>query len=364
MADVLRSVKTVDYPWTYPIGQEPGGRRPRYTTIRADGGRSAAGLRNRCVEDAYEPGSTFKPFMWAEVTALGLARPEEVFNTHDGEWTTPYGRRITDVEPFGTQTWAHILVHSSNIGMVQGTARMSFKQMRDAVLKLGFGSRTKIGLPGESTGLVTPLKRWSNYSQTSVASGYEVAVTPLQMVRAFSVFARTGDAAGTLPPIRLTAIDPELHGGVVGGERVLPAEVANLTRETMRGVTERLDSRLSRNAEAEPLRYDAFGKSGTAEIPLGPPPPGKRRPKGSDGYYQGQYNSSFIAAAPAEHPRVVVVVVIDDPGPQRVATRTHYGAATAGPVNRRIIERTLGYLGVPPTVPLTSGTESVALTDR
>lgn len=362
MSDVLRPVRVVDYPWTYPIGQEPDGRRPRYRTIKDDGGRSAAGLRNRCVEDAYEPGSTFKPFMWAEVTSLGLARPDEVFDTGGGDWTTPYGRHLHDVEGFGQQTWSHILVFSSNIGMAKGTSRLSFKQMHDAVVKFGFGSRTNIGLPGESTGLVTPMKRWSKYSQTSVAMGHEVAVTPLQMVRAFACFARPKELAGTLPPLRLTAINGEEV--VIAGARVLPAEIALLTRETMRGVTDRLDARMSRKADAVPLRYEAFGKSGTAEIPLGPAPKGKRRPKGSDGYYQNQYNSSFICGAPLENPRIVVVAVIDDPGPQRVATRTHYGASVAGPVARRVIERSLAYLGVPASPGHGDGTRSVASADR
>jgi len=362
MAEVLRRVQAVEYPWTYPIGQEPGGHKPRYRTIGDDGGRSEAGLRNRCVEDAYEPGSTFKPFMWAMVTALGLARENEVFDTGSGDWTTPYGRRLHDVEGFATQTWAHILVHSSNIGMAKGTARMSFKQMHDAVVKFGFGSRTNIGLPGESTGLVTPMKRWSKYSQTSVAMGHEVAVTPLQMVRAFAAFARPGELAGTMPPLRLVAAGGEEM--VLPGERVLPAHVAKLAREAMCGVTERLDGRMARKADSVPLRYEAFGKSGTAEIPLGQPPKGKRRPKGSDGYYQGQYNASFICGAPVETPRLVVVVVIDDPGPARVAARTHYGAAAAGPVARRVIERGLTYLGVPPDREAGEAGKTVAVADR
>lgn len=349
LADVLRHVTTVDYSWEYPIGQEPGGRRPRYKTIRDDGGASEMGLRNRCVEDAYEPGSTFKPFMWAEVMSLGVAKPGEWLNT-PSPWRTPYGRSIADVHTVDRQTGADVLVNSSNIGMAMMTMRMSYKQMRDAVVRYGFGSRTGIGLPGESTGLVTSLKRWGPYSQSSVAMGHEVAVTPLQMARAFSVFARSGANAGTLPPIRLTALDGEER--MVEGSRVLDRTTAELTRETMRGVTKNLDSRLATwNTEPVAIRYEAFGKSGTAEIPLGPPPKGKKRPKGSDGYFQGQYNASFIAAAPVESPRLVVLVVMDDPGPAQVASRRHYGARSAGPVVRRILERSLAYLGVPPTYP-------------
>lgn len=350
MTDVLRPVHCVDYSWEYPIGQEPGGHRPRYRTLRDDGGKSVAGLRNRCVEDAYEPGSTFKPFMWSETVALGLASPNETIDTEGGHWRTPYGRPINDVVERGHQTVAEVLINSSNIGMAKITSRMGFDQMRAAVLKFGFGSRTNIGLPGESTGLVTSKKAWSKYSQTSVAMGHEVAVTPLQMVRGFAVFARSGELAGTLPPIRLTAIDGD-HEVSTAGNRVLPRNIAELTRQTMSGVTENLDRRLSKKADALPLRYQAFGKSGTAEIPLGPPPAGKKRPKGSDGYYQGQYNASFICGAPLENPRIVVLVVIDDPGPGKVASRSHYGAATAGPVARRIVERTLTYLQVPPSYP-------------
>lgn len=133
------------------------------------------------------------------------------------------------------------------------------------------------------------------------------------------------------------------------GVRVVDAKAAETTRLTMRGVAEHLDERMSKkNLDFHP-RYDVFGKSGTAEIPLGEPPKGRHRPKGSDGYFEGQYNSSFLAGGPTDKPRLVVLVVIDDPGPEMVRTRRHYGASTAGPVNRRILERGLAYIGVPPS---------------
>src|SRR5262249_803272 len=132
--------------------------------------------------------------------------------------------------------------------------------------------------------------------------------------------------------------------------RVLPAAIANLARETMRGVAHNLDLKMAKMRADEPQpRYDLFAKSGTAEIPLSKPPPGVKRPRGLKGYFPNQYNSSFIAAGPSEEPRLICVVVIDDPGPEQVRTKHHYGAIVAGPVVRRVMERSLAYLGVPPS---------------
>lgn len=348
MADLYRDVEgAVEFDWTSVPRRSDDGDGTRYVVLQDDPLRrvhSSLG-RNRCVEDVYEPGSTFKPFVWAVATELGLARQDEVFKT-GMSWKVPYaGRVIRDVTRRDEMTWAEVLIHSSNIGMAQVAERMSARQLRDAVVRFGFGSRTNIGLPGESPGIVTTARRWTRYSQTSVAMGHEVAVTPVQIARAFSVFARTGERAGTMPRLRLTAAErdePEVS------LRVLPADVANLAREVMGGVTERLDERLVRGGtlEAKP-RYPMFGKSGTAEIPLGSPPAGGRLPRGSDGYFKDQYFSSFLAAAPTDEPRIVVLVVIDDPGPSRVKSRTHYGSAVAGPVVRRIVDAVLPVLGVP-----------------
>lgn len=310
----------------------------RYEALRPDPRREihpALG-RNRCVEDAYEPGSTFKPFIWSVSTELGLAEPGEIIDCEGGAWVTPFGRRLEDVVRRGRQSWRDVLVHSSNIGMGKVGLRFSDAQMRDAVKRFGFGERTEIGLPGESVGLVTDLKDWSAYTKTSVPMGYEVAVTPVQMVRAFAAFCRTGERAGTLPTLRLTAASwddptPSLL------YRVLPPEVAVLARDAMRGVADNMDLLMRRRgqADAEPT-YPLFGKSGTAKI---------ARPDGR-GYYE-QYVSSFVAGAPAHDPALVILVVIDDPGPEQIRSRMHYGSAVAGPVVRRVTERVLPYLGVP-----------------
>lgn len=367
MADIVRPTPdAVEYNWTTLIARDKqyggGAAGPRYRTIALDPRRAihpALG-RNRCIEDIYEPGSTFKPFMWSAATELGVVSPSEVFNTHGGQWVTPYGRGISDVTRRDSQTWTDVLINSSNIGMVQGLSRLTFAQMHDAVTKFGFGKITGIGLPGEASGLVTPLKRWSNYSQTSVAMGHEVAVTPVQMVRAFSVFARPGELSGTMAPVRMLAASDETPEVRVT-RRILPVEIADLTRETMRGVTHNLDKVLAQRTPPEDnWRYELFGKSGTAEIPMTTPPPGKHRPKGSDGYFRGQYNASFIAGGPVEAPRLVTVVVIDDPGPELVKVRKHRGTGVAGPVVRRYMDRALAYLGVPASQSPAGGVAHVA----
>ncbi len=358
MVDIVRDAPdAVPYDWRTLIPRDKpwagGNNGPRYQTIHPDPARAihpALG-RNRCVEDIYEPGSTFKPFMWSAATELGLTDPDETFDTHGGHYTTPYGRGISDVVKRDYQSWRDVLINSSNIGMIQGTARMDAGQMHAAVVKFGFGRTTQTGLPGESGGIVTPLTKWTKYTHTSVAMGHEVAVTPVQMVRGFSVFARSGDKAGTLPPVRLTAQELGTSAAVQVTKRILPRDIAELTRETMRGVTANLDRKLAAGPQHETgWRYELFGKSGTAEIPMGDAPKGLRRPKGSDGYFRGQYNASFIAGGPVESPRLVMVAIIDDPSPEHVRGKTHYGAARAGPVVRRTMERALAYLAVPPSL--------------
>ncbi len=347
MVDVVRELPGLrEIDWDHPPGTP--GSEGRYRTIRVDPARWAEPslARNRIVEDVYEPGSTFKPFMWAAVTELGLVQPDEVIDTENGTWKTPYGRAVIDVAARSQQTWTEVLVNSSNVGMVKGTMRLNAEQMHSAVRRFGFGTRTKVGLVGESPGLVTSLKSWTKYTHTSVAFGYEVAVTPMQMIRAFSAFARTGSLSGTVPDLSLIAHeidqppDPSAQN-----RRAASPEVAELTRRTIAKVVENLESKVLRS-ESGTYRYNAFGKSGTAKVPLGKPPAGKKLPRGHQGYYPRQYISSFVCGAPLNEPRIVVLAIIDDPGPIAVQRNAYYGSMVAGPVSRRFLERALTYLGV------------------
>jgi cell division protein FtsI (penicillin-binding protein 3) len=277
--------------------------------------------RNRCVTDPYEPGSTFKPFVWAAATELGFADPDEVLKTPPPGvvYRTSRGRRIRDAFPYAEATWHETLVRSLNSGMAIVAERMSQRELREAVLRFGFGSPTRSGLPGETAGILTSPRNWNHYTQTSVPMGQEIAVTPLQMVRAFSVFARDG----TLPPIRSTAISAdEMHIEVT--QQVLSIETVMLARDAMLDAATRNQSKT----------YQIFGKSGTAQLPR----------RDGRGYHENRYVSSFIAGAPFDDPHIVVLCVIDDPD-KKIG---HFGGTIAGPVVRDVIDETLTYLGVRP----------------
>lgn len=284
--------------------------------------------RNRCVTDPYEPGSTFKPFIWAVATELGRATPDEVLPTPEtGVYRTSRGRAIRDAFNVGDATWHTTLIKSLNSGMAYVAERLTEREMQDAVRRFGFGAKTDCGLPGETIGIVTSPKDWTHYTQTSVAMGHEIAVTPVQMVRAFAVFARDG----TLPSLRLTAPSPADHEYHFI-HRVLSPELTLQAREAMRDV---MTDGTGRRAQSQ--HYQLFAKSGTAQLPR----------RDGRGYHEDRYVSSFIAGAPFTDPRLVVLCVIDDPDKRQ----GHYGGAIAGPVVRDVMDEALTYLGVAPDQP-------------
>lgn len=301
--------------------------RPDWDEITTDPGREVhPGLgRNRCATDPFEPGSSFKPFVWAAATELGVVSPEEILETpSEGPHRTSRGRRIRDVKYLGPVSWETVLVRSMNSGMAIVGERMTERQLREAVRRFGFGRETGSRIPGESGGIVTPAERWNHYSQTSVPMGQEIAVTVLQMVRAFSAFARDG----SMVDLRLTATEDD-GASVDFVRRAISPEAAATTRAALRKVmTEGTGQR------AQSDLYDLFGKSGTPQLPK----------KEGGGYHERRYMPNFIAGAPYSDPRIVVCCVIDDPD----RSKGHYGGVVAGPVVRDVIDETLTYLGVPP----------------
>ncbi len=279
--------------------------------------------RNRCVTDPYEPGSTFKPFVWSVATELGLADVDEVLPTPSSQpYRTSFGRQIRDAHYYGPSTWRKVLIKSMNSGMAIIAQRLSHTQLQTAVSRFGFGKPTHIGLGGETAGILTSATNWSDYTQTSVSMGHEIAVTPLQMVQGFCAFARDG----TIPQLLLT---PSNNTDVQIVREAITPETAALTRQIMGQV---MTEGTGRKSQSD--MYTLFGKSGTAQLPKAD---GK-------GYFEDRYISSFIAGAPIHAPSLVVLCVIDDPD----KSIDHYGGIVAGPVVRDVIEESLIYLGVSP----------------
>lgn len=286
--------------------------------------------RNRNFTDPYEPGSTMKSFVWARATQLGLAKPTDVIQMPTGSpLVTAFGRVIhnSDSRENHSWSWKDVLVHSVNTGMVTVGLRMTHAQMQDMVRDFGFGSKSGVGIPGESAGLVTSPKRWTNYTQSSVAFGHEIAVTPIQMVRAFSAFARP-DGTMASPRMVLPRGSTDSDSFLPGSKQVITADVLAEAKDALKTVLEDGTAR-----RAQSVNYRIFGKTGTAELAV----PGEK------GYDRSRYMASFLAAAPLDNPRLVVICVIDDPDRRK----GHFGGLVAAPVVRDVIDDSLQYLGVP-----------------
>ncbi|MBO6514437.1 MAG: hypothetical protein JJ974_10775, partial [Phycisphaerales bacterium] len=296
MADVIREIPDlVEFPWHDPKGEVPAAtlpdekERPRYRVLQPDDqrGKDDALSRNRCVRDLYEPGSTLKPFSWALAKTQGLLPDDEVLEFPVNYFQPYSGRSVDDVTYRKELDWDGVLAFSSNMGMAIATSRLDFMDTRQTIKALGFGSKSGLGIMGEEAGIVTSKKNWTKWTQTSVGMGYEIAVTPVQMVRAFSVFAREGEMAGTLPQLRLTAAGRDERRGLTRDEilveQVFDSEAALRARGPMMHVVQRMDDNNQTMYGAPEPTYSMFGKSGTAYIPC-IPPAGLRRPNNAGGY--------------------------------------------------------------------------------
>jgi cell division protein FtsI (penicillin-binding protein 3) len=219
ICDVYREVPgVVEYPWIDPDKPDAPrpviaeGARPRYRVLPPDPGRTgeAALARLRCVTDVYEPGSVFKSVVWSSALEMGILPADEVVKTSVGY--TLYGRTLRDVTRQRELSWEDVFAKSSNIGMAIISERLTKQQMHGIVTAFGFGSFTGVGLAGESGGIVPAVKDWSKLTPSSLAMGHEVAVTAVQAARMMCVFGRSGEMAGTLPELRLTAVGPGSGG--------------------------------------------------------------------------------------------------------------------------------------------------------
>jgi cell division protein FtsI/penicillin-binding protein 2 len=301
--------------------------------------------RDSALVAPYEPGSTFKPFIASPAFMWHVTTPWEMWNIPGITWHTPYGRAITDVHHYGNLCTWDGLVKSSNILMSQLAERMGNTKLFRAITSFGFGRRTGIDLPGENSGKVNPLGKWNHYSTESVAQGYELMVTPLQIARAFCAIANGGKLV--TPRVVLGTVAP--GGSVVEREALpdfdsLPQVIDPDTAADMRRIL--CDVVIRGTAAGQRSRiWNIAGKTGTAHIS-----------EGHGGYSLTRFNSSFIAMAPYEHPRLVVAFIIHEPD----KSIAHYGGAVAAPGACHFLERALTYLNVPPSPDLPLPPDEVA----
>lgn len=289
--------------------------------------------RNRAVTDPVEPGSTFKPVVASGALQCGAVSRTESIDCHNGKYEVPGHRRtLEDTHAMGVVPFADVIVYSSNIGMGIIGERVGNERLHEIVRRFGFGEKTGIGFPLEDAGIVRPLKEWSSLSATSVPMGYEIAVTPLQLATAYCAIVNGGLLLR--PRLVRSLLSPEgvpreSYNTPIVVRRVLPEEIAHyMGQEVLASVV-----REGTGKPAALKEYDLAGKTGTTKLGY------KDRP----GYDPHGYLSSFVGAAPADHPRVVVLVMISRPDP----SLGRFGSQVAAPAVKEILFSTLAYLGEP-----------------
>ncbi len=292
--------------------------------------------RNTALSDAYEYGSVLKAIAVGAALEQGKVTPATEFDCHGGEWRIG-SRTVHDAHEFGVLPVRDIIAHSSNIGMAQIGMELGAELLYSAVRQFGLGAPTGIALPGEIGGIVRPLSSWNNYSVVSVSFGHELAVTALAVARAFCVFAADG---ALLQPRIVQRIVPHSGGEAVytaGGPMVQGYPLSRDAARQMLAMLERVVSLPDATGRRVRLQeYSVAGKTGT----------GQMLTADGRGYSDERYVSSFVGIAPAEKPRIVVLVTLRAP-----SKNGYYGGLAAGPAVREIIRRTLRYMRVPPSPP-------------
>ncbi len=279
---------------------------------------STSGLS--AINTPYEPGSTLKPLTVAGLLQTGSASLDDVIDTESGSWTVA-GRTIRDVNiDHGPMTLARALQVSSNVGVAKAAQVMSPAAQYQTLRDFGLGAPTGIGLPGEGRGTLRRPERWSGQSSASLAIGYEVAVTPLQMAMAYGALAN----GGLLMEPRLVREFRDSNGKVTARfrprmvRRVVSTGVARDVADVLVDAVE-----VGTGTRARLATFKVAGKSGTTRAWL-------------DGAYQtGDYFSSFVGFFPAEDPQLVVMVKLDRPQGE------YYGGSAAAPVTRATMEAVL-----------------------
>lgn len=290
---------------------------PSYNPNRVARSRPGA-RRNRAVTDALEPGSIFKPFTVASALEDDLIEPADRIQCEQGLLRVS-GNTIHDAHPMGRVTVRKVIQKSSNIGAAKIALRQDNADFWRHLRDLGFGVRPGTGFPGETRGVVHPPSQWQSFERATIGFGQGVAVSTLQMARAYAVLANDGVRL----PVTLRHLEAE---SPPEGNRVLSSETADQ-------VTRMLEMAVSPEGTGSRAAFEDYrvaGKTGTAQK------------AGPGGYQEEKFVASFAGFAPVEDPRLVTVVMLDEP------QDSHYGGEVAAPLFRRIMMQGLRLERVPP----------------
>jgi cell division protein FtsI (penicillin-binding protein 3) len=278
---------------------------------------SAARYRNRAITDIFEPGSSIKPLIVAAALESGEYRPSSIIDTAPG-FVVVGPKTIEDSRNLGRISLTTILARSSNVGVTKLAMSLEPDQLWNTMTRFGLGTLTSSGFPGESAGLLTHFNHWRPISQATLAYGYGVSVTPLQLAQAYSVLG----SDGVFRPVSLVALDAPAEG-----EQVLAADSAAAVRRMLEAVV----APGGTGTKAAVTGYRIAGKTGTAwKFAAG-------------GYSEDKYISIFAGLAPASDPRLAAVVVIDEP-----TGELYYGSDVAAPVFSDVVSESLRLLAIPP----------------
>jgi len=279
-------------------------------------GLTGAQLRNRVFTDTYEPGSTLKPFTVALALEKGLVTPNSMLDTPNKLTIGP--STIGDSHPHAAAlSVSQIIQQSSNVGTVRMAQKLEPRQMWDMFSSVGFGQPPRVGFPGAVAGRMRPYKTWRPIEQATMSYGHGISVSLIQVARSYMIFARNGE----MIPLSFQKVSQ-----LPVPQRVISDKTAHQMRDMMElvvgpGGTAPL---------AQVRGYRVAGKTGTAH-------------KLENGHYVNKYVASFVGLAPASDPRIIIAVMIDEPGAGK-----HFGGLVAAPLFASVAASTLSSLNVPP----------------
>jgi cell division protein FtsI (penicillin-binding protein 3) len=284
--------------------------------------------RNRAITDSFEPGSTMKIFSAAAALEYGESTPSSIFYCENGAYRI--GKNVVhDIHKRGWLSLQQIIKFSSNIGAVKIGQKVGAKNLYRTLRNFGFGRKTGIDSPGETTGSLANYTSWSKMDTGAISFGHGVAVSAMQMVTAVSAIANGGIL---MKPYIVQKIvnqngQPVKRFKPQKVRRAISAKAANIVKNIMKTVI--TEGGTGVNAALE--GYSVGGKTGTS-----------RKLDKSGQYSDNSHTASFIGFTPADKPEIAIIVVIDEPKGQ------YYGGIVAAPVFKQIAQQTLNYLNVPP----------------